>query len=153
MHIFSDWSAADRFWGRRARWAYPFRTLLRAGLPLVFGSDSPVEPVNPFWGIYAATLRKDLQGRPPGGWYPEERLSLQESLSAYIVEPPEIVGEGGHKGRLAPGYRADFVLINRAPRSVARALERRRLTEPPEALMETHVLATAVAGEFVFSEL
>jgi len=142
VHIFSDWSAADRFWGRRARWAYPFRTLLRAGLPLVFGSDSPVEPVNPFWGIYAATLRKDLQGRPPGGWYPEERLSLQESLFAYIVKPPEIVGEGGHKGRLAPGYRADFVLINRAP-----------LTEPPEALMETHVLATAVAGKFVFSEL
>jgi len=142
VHIFSDWSAADRFWGRRARWAYPFRTFLQAGLPLVFGSDSPVEPVNPFWGIYAATLRKDIQGSPTEGWYPEERLSLQESLFAYIVKPPEIVGEGGRKGRLAPGYRADFVLINRAP-----------LAEPPEASLNTHVLATAVEGEFVFSEL
>jgi predicted amidohydrolase YtcJ len=141
IHIFSDWSAADRFWGKRSRFAYALRTIKESGMPLVFGSDSPVESVNPFWGMYAAVERKDLNGEPEKGWYPEQRMTPMESLLAYCLDPPRIVGEGQSKGSLIAGKRADFVLVDHDP-----------LTEPPDVWRNTRVLATANNGEFVYRE-
>lgn len=111
-------------------------------MPLIFGSDSPVEPVNPFWGIYAAVERKDGEGNPAEGWVAQERLSLQEAFEAFISEPPVIAGEGDIKGTLAPGKRADFVLVENNPFNVS-----------PETLRDMKISATAVGGEVVFGEI
>ncbi|HOE62997.1 MAG TPA: amidohydrolase [Candidatus Sumerlaeota bacterium] len=142
VHIFSDWSAANRFWGGRARWAYAFRTMKEAGMPIIFGSDSPVEPVNPFWGIYAAMERKDGAGNPADGWFTQERLSLHEALEAFISEPPVIAGEGYIKGTLSPGARVDFVLVEENPFAVS-----------PEALRDMKISATVAGGKTVFGEI
>ena len=142
IHIFSDWRPADQFWGVRSRYAYAIRTLRKFGVPLVFGSDSPVEPINPFWGLYAAVQRKDLEGQPDKGWHPEESLTILEALQAYCIEPSIIVGEGSGKGTLSPGKRADFILVDHDP-----------LTEDPEIWKNTRVLATALSGEMAFQEI
>jgi Amidohydrolase family len=65
--------------------AYAWRWYQGAQVPLAFGSDFPVEIVNPFWGIYAAITRQDAEGKPPGGWHPEQRLSLEEALRGFIT--------------------------------------------------------------------
>ena len=142
VHIFSDWYAGNRFWGKRSRYAYAFRTARECGVPVVFGSDSPVEPVNVFWGMYAAVARKDLEGKPDEGWYPEESLTSREALEAYCSKPPGVVGESSVKGTLTPGKRADFVLCDKDP-----------LNQSPEEWKDGNVLATIVAGETTFSEL
>jgi hypothetical protein len=142
VHIFTDWRPADQFWGDRSRFAYAFKTLRKFGFPLVFGSDSPVEPINPFWGLYASVQRKDLEGHPDRGWFAEERLTILEALQAYCTEPPMIVGEGSRKGSLSPGKRADFILVDHDP-----------LAEDPEIWKNTRIFATAVSGEIVFQEI
>ena len=139
VHIFSDWYAGNRFWGKRSRYAYALRTLLDAGCPLVLGSDSPVEPINPFWAMYATVERKDLEGKPNGGWYPEERLTPLEALQAFCSVPPTIVGEGTLKGSLRPGMRADFILANYDP-----------ITDNPEEWKDAEIFATASQGDFVY---
>ena len=141
VHIFSDWSAANRFWGKRSRLAYACRSILDKGFPLVFGSDSPVEPVNPFWSMYAAVERKDLEGKPEEGWYSGESISTLQALRACSSTPPQIVGESGMKGTLTPGKRADFVLVDKDP-----------LQEPSDSWRDARVMATAMEGEFVFRE-
>jgi len=141
VHLFYDWHAADQFWGNRSRFAYAFHSLKNSGWQLVFGSDSPVEPINPFWGLYAAVKRQDLEGNPPSGWYPEEILPVDEALRAYCSSPPCIVGEESRKGTLSLGKRADFILTDHDP-----------LTEPPEVWKNSRVLGTVYAGEFVFRE-
>ncbi|MBN1901006.1 amidohydrolase [Candidatus Sumerlaeota bacterium] len=140
IHIFGDWAAADDHWGKRARYAYAFQTMVQAGFPLVFGSDSPVEPINPFWGIYAAVERKDQDSLPPNGWRPEQKLSLSRALEAFCVTPPIIVGEGARKGTLSPGKRADFVLLDQDPFHVS----------SPEILKDIRIMATASKGTFVY---
>jgi predicted amidohydrolase YtcJ len=142
IHIFGDWEAADRHWGKRARYAYAFGTMDQAGWPLVFGSDSPVEPINPFWGLYAAVERKDQDGRPENGWHPEEKLTLSRSLKAFCETPPFIVGEGGRKGTLSRGKRADFILVDQDPFQVA----------SPVAIRNIRVMACAGNGTFVFRD-
>lgn len=111
-------------------------------MPLIFGSDSPVEPVNPFWGIYAAVERKDGAGNPTEGWFTQERLTLHEALEAFISEPPVIAGEGAIKGTLALGTRADFVLVEENPFAVS-----------PAALRDMKISATVAGGETVFGEI
>jgi hypothetical protein len=142
VHILSDWRPADQFWGVRSRFAYAFRTLRKFGFPLVFGSDSPVEPINPFWGLYASVQRKDLEGHPDKGWFADESLTILEALQAYCTEPPMIVGEGSRKGSLSPGKRADFILVDHD-----------LLAEDPEIWKNTRIFATAVSGEIVFQEI
>ena len=79
-HASDDMRWADaRLGPGRVDGAYAWRWFLDAGVPLAFGSDFPVEVVNPFWGLYAAITRQDAEGRPPGGWHPEQRLSLEEA--------------------------------------------------------------------------
>ena len=82
----SDMYAADRFWGDRSAHAYAWRTQLNHGASLAFGSDAPVESPNPFLGLHAAVTRRRADGSPSAeGWYPEQKLTLAEALSAYTV--------------------------------------------------------------------
>ena len=83
-HASDDMRWADaRLGPERVDGAYAWRWFLDAGVPLAFGSDFPVEIVNPFWGLYAAITRQDDQGNPPGGWHPDQILTLDEALRGF----------------------------------------------------------------------
>ena len=111
-HIPGDWAPADRHWGDRCRYAYPFRALLTGGAELALGSDVPVEGWNPSRNLYAAVARRGWDGRPAGGWHAEEALTLPEAVRAYTIGPAVASGEGGRRGRLAPGMDADFAAVS-----------------------------------------
>jgi len=138
VHVSSDWRAASRLWGERSRHAYAWRSLLRDEATLAFGSDAPVEPLNPWHGLQVALTRRDLDGEPPDGWYPEECLTLAEALAGFTTGAAFAGGEPAD-GRLAPGARADFVLVERDPFALG-----------PEELGRVRPLATYVGGERVY---
>jgi predicted amidohydrolase YtcJ len=142
VHLCSDMGAADNFWGQRARYAYAFKSLADAGATLVFGSDTPVEPINPMLGYHAAVTRKNLAGEPAAGWYPEERLGRQEVLAAYTRQAAMVVGESHLKGTIEPGKLADFVVLSGDP-----------LSDPEQALREIRVRATVLNGKCVYGNL
>ena len=92
--------------------AYAWRSLLQTGVHLPLSSDFPGETLNPFYGIYAAITRQDPQGDPPGGWYSEQRLTLEEALRGYTVEAAYAEFEEQAKGSIEPGKLADFIVIS-----------------------------------------
>lgn len=142
VHAPSDMAMADRYLGLRSRYAYAYRTLKASGATLVFGSDAPVEPVNPFQGLHAAVTRQNLDGAPgDDGWHPEERLSLTEAIEGFSISPARISNRGGHLGRLTPGYLADFILLDRDPFAM----------EPME-LASIKPKATFIAGKCVYQD-
>lgn len=111
IHQVDDREVATRLLGPRGDYTYPFRSLLRHGARLAFGSDAPVADANPFLGIHAALARK----RPgdPTAWNPNQALTLDQIIHAYTLGPAEAVGKAATLGRLAPGYRADLVVLDR----------------------------------------
>ncbi|MFP4623247.1 MAG: amidohydrolase [Gemmatimonadota bacterium] len=137
-HLMTDWRAVDRHWGERGRRAFPLRSLERLGLTLALGSDAPVEPPDPRQGIYAAVARQDLEGAPGGGWYPDERLSMERAWAGYTTGPARAAGDA-RQGRLAPGAFADLVAWDRDPFQV-----------PAAELLELNPALTMVAGEVVW---
>lgn len=113
-HATSDKNMAeDRIGAERMRGAYAWQRLLEAGASLAAGSDFPVEPPNPFYGLHAAVTRRDRDGEPPGGWYSEQALTREEALAAFTLGAARAAGQDGEIGSLEPGKRADFVLIDR----------------------------------------
>lgn len=142
VHLRSDIAAADREWGARASDAFAFGPLLRAGAALAFGSDVPVETLDPRQGLYAAVIRVDWDGEPERGWYPENAIDAVQALRAYTEGPAAAAGWAGRSGRLLPGYDADLVVWDRDPLSCA-----------PDELLEMRPLLVLVAGEAVAGEL
>ena len=134
--------AEDRLGPKRVQGAYAWRKLINAGVRLAGGSDFPVELPNPFYGLYAAVTRQDREGHPPGGWYPEQRVTLAEAVRAYTLGSAIAAGVERDLGDLDIGKRADLVVLSS---DVFR--------EPPEALLQTRVDATVVDGEVVYSAL
>ena len=123
----------------RLKCAYAWRSMLRTGAKLAFGTDFPVELPNPFPGLSAAISRQDLSGQPPGGWYPAERLSLEQALSAY-TRGAAYAGFAEEKiGSLEPGKWADFIIVDRDPTKVS-----------AQELARTQVLETWIAGKKLF---
>lgn len=139
-HLLTDIPLVDRHWGERGRGAYAFRSLLRRGAQLVFGSDVPVASLDPREGMYAALERKGFDGAPAIGWRPEEKLGFAEALRAYTVAAAHAAGVGERRGRLAPGFEADLVAW-----SVDPAAER----GDGEAFRRGHAVLTVVGGEVV----
>jgi predicted amidohydrolase YtcJ len=122
-HLITDWSVADRYWGAaRARGTYAVGSLLRHGTILAFGSDVPVEPVDPRRGLHAAIHRRDTADNPAGGWFPEECIAAQDALAGYTVGPARAAGLAAPAGSLAPGAAADFVAWDHDPCGPATAL-------------------------------
>jgi|Deesub1362A_J573_1020465.scaffolds.fasta_scaffold02833_4 hypothetical protein len=111
IHLVDDMEMMERSVGARARYAYVFADLLGAPVPLAFGSDAPVADPNPLLGIQAAVTRQTPKGEPPQGWFPEQRLTLEQALSAYTLGPARACGLEAHLGRIAPAYLADLALI------------------------------------------
>ncbi|MDH3197900.1 MAG: amidohydrolase [Candidatus Krumholzibacteria bacterium] len=113
-HATSDmyWAEA-RVGGERIRGAYAWRTLLDSGAALAFGSDFPVESVSPLLGIHAAAARQDAEGWPEGGWYPEQRLSVEEAVRAFTVGAAYAAFQEAELGTIAVGRRADLTVLDR----------------------------------------
>ena len=112
----------------------------RTGARLAFGTDFPVESPNPFPGLSAAISRQDINGQPPGGWYPEERLTFEQALEAYTRGAAYAGFAEDRIGALEPGKWADFIIIDRDPTKV-----------DAQQLARTEVLETWVGGKKVWS--
>jgi hypothetical protein len=140
IHATSDMHAADRLWGARSRYGYAWKSLLDAGAHIAFGSDAPVETPNPFAGIHAAVTRQDEQDQPEGGWYPQERLTVEEAVRAYTewaaLSAPYLPGV---TGTLTPGSAADLLVLDRDIFTIA-----------PSQIKDARPLATIIGGEAVF---
>ena len=139
-HAIDDGRWAERVIGpERARTTYAFRSLLDAGARVAFGSDWFVAPPTPLEGIYAAVTRRTLDDRNPGGWIPEQRISVEEALTAYTSTAAYASFEEAEKGRLVRGLLADFVMLDRDLTRIA-----------PETIRDAQVLMTVVGGRIVF---
>ncbi|NMC45656.1 MAG: amidohydrolase [Chloroflexi bacterium] len=110
IHVISDMDTADRYWGKRCAFSYAWHAIDEAGIPLVFGSDAPVETPNPFPAIQAALTRQ--KSPTSRSWFPQQRLSLNKILSAYISRSPAIIGKQHRLGQLQPGFLADLVVLS-----------------------------------------
>ena len=112
IHCTSDRDLADRYWGpKRTPRAYPWRTLLERGAVLAFGSDAPVEPIDPLLGIHAAVTRRRPQDRE--AWFPAQRLTLDEALHGYTAGAAYASGREREWGTLEVGMRCDATVVDR----------------------------------------
>jgi predicted amidohydrolase YtcJ len=142
-HCIDDMRWMEERIGERARNAYPFRRLRDAGARLTFGSDWPgtnasYYPINPLLGIYAAATRQTLEGQPERGWFPAERIGIEDALRAYTADNAWSTFEEASKGHVAPGLLADLAVLDRDIRK-----------RPARELLETQVLYTIVGGRVV----
>jgi predicted amidohydrolase YtcJ len=140
-HAIDDGRWAEKRIGpERIKTTYAFRSLLDAGAYLAFGSDWTVAPLDPILGIYAAVTRRTLDGKNPGGWVPEEKITVEEALRAYTTGNAYGMFAERARGKLTPGYQADLVLLDQDLTSI-----------PPEAIERVAVRATIVGGKVVYS--
>ncbi len=139
-HAIDDGRWAEKRLGRdRSRSSYAWRAMLDAGAPLAFGSDWPVAPLNPLLGIYAAVTRATLDGKHPGGWIAEQRISVEEALRAYSWGSSLAAFEEGEKGTISPGKLGDLV-----------ALSDDLFIIRPEKIKDSRVVLTVVGGQAVY---
>jgi predicted amidohydrolase YtcJ len=142
IHAISDMEMAQEYWGERSAFAYAPKIQIDHGALVIFGSDAPVESPNPWLGIHAAVTRQRPDGAPgPEGWYPENRLSLDQALQGFTANPAMAALRGDRQGKLEPGYWADLVLLDRDPFQIS----------PPE-LLEIRPVGTMLAGSWVFRD-
>jgi len=139
-HATSDmpWAEA-RVGPERIKGAYAWRTVLNSGARLALGSDFPVEAVNPFFGLYSAVTRQDQQGNPPGGWYPDQKLTLAEAIRGFTSDAAYAAFEESSRGTIEPGKLADLTIV-----------EGDLYKAPQSQLFSTKVRYTVVAGEVVY---
>jgi predicted amidohydrolase YtcJ len=137
-HLLTDMNwAEDRLGPQRAAYSYAWKAYLDQGVALAFGTDYPVEPVTPFRGIYAAVTRMNEAGNKT--YFPENKLTIAQALYAYTQGSAYAEFEEQHKGKLARGYNADFII-----------LDRNLLTIAPAEILKTKVLETVVAGKTAY---
>jgi len=112
-HAIDDGRWAEKRLGhRRARYSYAWRSFLDHAVPLAFGTDWPVAPLNPMLGLYAAVTRATLDGKNPDGWIPEEKITLPEALEAYTMGSAFAEFQEKEKGAITPGKLADMVILS-----------------------------------------
>ena len=125
----------------RAKGAYAWNTFQKRGVRLAFGTDYPVEPVNPMRGLYACVTRELPEGGPPGGWQPQEKISLDDCIRAYTAGSAYAEFEEGKKGQIRPGQLADLIVLSADVTKI-----------PPAQILKTEVLATYVGGRLVYEK-
>jgi hypothetical protein len=129
--VASDFWVTDRVGKHRARWVFPFKTLMKEGLTMVSGSDCPVEPINPILGIWAAAARKS---------FPEERLTTEEALKTYTVNAAYASFDEDKRGTIVAGKLADLTLLSEDVLKI-----------PPEEIKNVKVEMTIVDGKVVYA--
>jgi predicted amidohydrolase YtcJ len=138
-HAIDDGRWAEKRIGHeRCKTTYAFRTLLDNGVKLAFGSDWTVAPLSPLLGIYAAVTRATLDGKNPGGWFPEQKITLPEAIEAFTMGSAYAEFREKQKGSLTPGKWADVVVLDSDLFALA-----------PEKIKDAHVTTTIVGGKIV----
>jgi predicted amidohydrolase YtcJ len=127
---------ADRVGEQRAKGAYAWRWFIDAGLIIPCGSDFPVESNNPLLGIYAAVTRQDADGWPEGGWFPEQRMTIQEAVKGFTIWAAYGAFQEDVLGSIEVGKLADFTV-----------LDKDILEVEPKEILTTRVLYTIVGGK------
>lgn len=141
QHEASDRTMAEtRLGPDRLAGAYAWRSIAATGATLAFGSDTPVEPAHPFEGMAVAISRQGADGQPEGGWQPQEGLTREAALAAYTTGAAYSMFAEDRLGRIARGYRADFLFVDRDP-----------MNAPPQELRQTTVLETWIGGKLAWS--
>ena len=141
-HLIDDGRWAEKKIGpERVKTTYPFESLRRAGAILAFGSDWTVAPLSPILGIYAAVTRRTLDGMNPGGWVPEEKVSIEEAVRAYTVNGAWVQFAEAAKGTIEPGKLADLVV-----------LDCDIFTVPPEEISGARVRMTVFDGRIIYGK-
>lgn len=140
FHIIDDgrwaWKRLDP---ARLKGTYAFRTILDTGGVLAFGSDSPVAPWDPLYGVYAAVTRRTLDDKNPGGWIPDQKITVEETVRGYTVGSSFAEFQEKEKGLLDVGYLADFVILSDDIFKI-----------DPVKIRDVTVLKTVVDGKIVF---
>ncbi len=140
-HATSDMNMAeDRVGSERIKGAYAWRKVLDLGVIIAAGSDFPVELSNPFHGLYSAVTRKDHDGNPPKGWYPDEAMTRGEALRAFTVDAAFSAHQETRIGNLMPGLWADFIVLDEDYFSI-----------PESRLWQQQVHETWVGGKRVYA--
>lgn len=142
MDGFEDNVYLSRFGEERSSYAFPIKTLKDAGVNIAFGSDYPVVEINPMLGVYRAITRVATDGKPIGGWNPQEKISLADALKYYTAGSAYGVFEEGNIGTLEAGKLADIVV-----------LDRNLFTVPAEEILDTEVKLTIMNGKITYSRL
>ncbi|HVU67294.1 MAG TPA: amidohydrolase [Ktedonobacteraceae bacterium] len=142
FHAVADRDLAERYWGRRARRAYAYRTMQEMGIPLALGSDAPVETFDPLQILYAAIQRNDPTTPERAAWMPEQALPVVKALWGYTLGAAYAAGEERDKGSLIPGKLGDAVVLRDD-----------LLTIEPAKLRENGVAATIVGGQVLYGEV
>ncbi len=141
IHQPSDMFVAEALLGReRAAWTYAFKSLLDAGAILAFGSDAPVEKMDPLLGIHAAVTRQNAQGIPANGWYPEQKISVLDAVRAYTLGAASASGDEARAGSLAIGKRGDVIVLSEDIFEI-----------PPREILNTRIVYTISGGKIVHS--
>lgn len=140
-HVVDDGSfAPKRLDDKRLKGTYAFKSLIDRGVPVCFGSDWTVAPLDPILGIYAATGRETTDGKNPDGWYPDQKLSVEQALKCYTVNNAYSVHMENKLGKLKTGFLADFVV-----------LDKNLLELTPKQIKSVKVLQTVVDGKTVYT--
>ena len=134
----------ERIGRERSRGAYAFRRLWDSGAVVSFGTDSPGTNasryyLNPMLGLYAAVTRKTLSGQPEGGWFPQEKITIEEAIKAYTLNTAFAAYEEDIKGTITTGKLADFVVLSQ-----------NLLTMDPDQIKDVKIVTTVVGGEVVY---
>lgn len=142
IHCISDMRWAEKRIGKeRTKGAYAWRSLLKNGATLAFGTDWPVESMNPILGLYAAVTRMSLSGEPESAWIPEEKISMMEALKCYTKWPAYAEFQEDRKGTLEKGKCADVVVLSR-----------NLLEIDPSEILSTEVVYTIFNGEVIYKK-
>jgi predicted amidohydrolase YtcJ len=139
-HCITDKRFAEKRIGlERCKGAYAWQKLLDAGVHIAFGTDWPVEPIDPLEGLYAAVTRKDRAGEEGDGWFPDQKLSMEKAIELYTSGSAYAEFMEDRKGKIKVGYLGDMVIFNKD-----------MMTIPPEEIMSSKVDCTVVGGKIVF---
>jgi len=142
-HCTSDMRWAEQRIGhQRCKGAYAWRRILDAGGRICFGTDWPVEPLHPMRGLYSAVTRQSIDtGRPQGGWFPDQRLTVEEAIYLYTLGAAYAEFQEQMKGSIEPGKYADVIVLSKDLLSI-----------PPEEILTTEVVLTIVGGRIVYEK-
>jgi predicted amidohydrolase YtcJ len=142
-HATSDmpWAPTRLGAARIEEGAYVWQKLIKAGAMIANGSDFPVEEANPMLGLFASITRQQPDGKPPGGWQPDQRLSREETLASFTINAAFAAHAERDLGSLEPGKLADLVVLSKDV-----------MTVPPREILTTRVLRTIIGGRVVYED-